>query len=196
MLEVGVHLARTFWSGRYGEEAARAVIDYAWEHTAASALVAEHGPDNVHSKALVERLGFRYTHHEPWGPHSTMHPYYRRLKQDAIDGCVFAIIHPRRSWNMSNAQFYTAIAVPSVLVIISWVLVAFSWMQQDKRLARIDSVIDSMRAENIAFRDSIHRDNLTLRENIHRDNLTLRDSIHRDMIPMHERLATVEARLS
>ncbi len=82
VLEVGVHLARTFWSGRFGEEAARAVIDYAWEHTAASALVAGHGPDNVHSRALVERLRFRYTHHEPWGPHSTMHPYYRLERTD------------------------------------------------------------------------------------------------------------------
>lgn len=77
VLEVGVHLARAFWSERLGEEAARAVIRYAWQHTTAVALVVGHGPNNVHSQALAERLGFRYTHHEPWGPHSTMHPYYR-----------------------------------------------------------------------------------------------------------------------
>lgn len=76
-LEVGVHVARTFWSGRYGEEAARAVIAHAWQHTAATALVAGHGPDNENSKALIDRLGFVYTHHEPWGPLSRMHPYYR-----------------------------------------------------------------------------------------------------------------------
>lgn len=76
-LEVGVHIARPFWSGRYGEEAARAVIAHAWTHTSASALVAGHGPDNANSQALIERLGFVYTHHEPWGPHQRMHPYYR-----------------------------------------------------------------------------------------------------------------------
>ncbi|MGI4757134.1 MAG: GNAT family N-acetyltransferase [Janthinobacterium lividum] len=77
VLEIGVHLTRAFWSGRLGEEAARAVIDYAWQHTKAHALVAGHGPNNVHSNALVQRLGFQYTHYEPWGPHATMHPYYR-----------------------------------------------------------------------------------------------------------------------
>ena len=77
VLEVGVHLARPFWSGRIGEEAARAVIAYAWQNTDVKALVAGHGPDNVHSKSLVERLGFAYTHHEPWGPRRTMHPYYQ-----------------------------------------------------------------------------------------------------------------------
>ena len=75
-VEIGVHLARAFWSGRYGEEAARAVIGWAWRNTQAEALVAGHGPRNEHSKALIVRLGFAYTHHEPWGPYGTMHPYY------------------------------------------------------------------------------------------------------------------------
>ncbi len=73
---------------------------------------------------------------------------------------------------MTNAQLYMSIAIPSVLVILSWVLVALSWMQQDKRLARIEFLIDGMRSEMIS----------------------LRDSIHRDMVPLHERMATVEAR--
>ncbi len=77
VLEVGVHLARAFWSGGYGEEAARAVIAWAWQNTDAGALVAGHGPRNEHSRALVGRLGFMYTHHEPWGPQQAMHPYYR-----------------------------------------------------------------------------------------------------------------------
>ena len=73
---------------------------------------------------------------------------------------------------MTNAQLYLSIAIPSVLVILSWVLIALSWMQQDKRMARIESLVDSTRSEMI----------------------TLRDSIHRDMVPLHERLATVEAK--
>ena len=77
LLEVGVHVARPFWSARLGEEAAHAVITWASRHTKAAALVAGHGPGNSNSKALIERLGFRYTHHEPWGPHHVMHPYYR-----------------------------------------------------------------------------------------------------------------------
>ena len=77
LLELGVHVARPFWSARLGEEAARAVIAWAWQHTAAAALVAGHGPKNVNSKALIERLGFVYTHHAPWGAHDVMHPFYR-----------------------------------------------------------------------------------------------------------------------
>lgn len=77
VLEVGVHLARSFWGGRHGEEAARAVITWAWHNTAAEALVAGHFPANEHSRALIGRLGFVYTHQEFWEPTATMHPYYR-----------------------------------------------------------------------------------------------------------------------
>ena len=48
---------------------------------------------------------------------------------------------------MTNAQLYLSIAIPSVLVILSWVLVALSWMQQDKRLARIEATLDSSARE-------------------------------------------------
>lgn len=75
--EVGVHIARRFWSGRYGEEAARAVIGYAFGTLGLRAVVAAHGPENVNSKALIERLGFRWTHEAPWGRDGVLHPYYR-----------------------------------------------------------------------------------------------------------------------
>lgn len=77
LLELGVHVARPFWSARLGEEAARAVIAWAWRNTRAAALVAGHFPENHHSEALIGRLGFAYTHHEPWGANAVLHPYYR-----------------------------------------------------------------------------------------------------------------------
>ncbi len=76
VLEVGVHIARPFWSGRFGEEAARAVITLGFHH-GAKALVAGHGPNNINSRALIERLGFRFTHEESWGLQQILHPYYR-----------------------------------------------------------------------------------------------------------------------
>ncbi len=78
--ELGVHIARPFWSARLGEEAARAVIRYAFEELHLEALTAGHNPGNFHSKALVERLGFRYTHTEPWGPLNLEHPFYRMAR--------------------------------------------------------------------------------------------------------------------
>ena len=75
--ELGVHIAREFWSARLGEEAARAVIAHAFQTVGVNALVAGHGPHNENSKALLERLGFTYTHEAPWGEHNIMHPFYR-----------------------------------------------------------------------------------------------------------------------
>ena len=77
IFELGVHLARPCWSLRLGEEAARAVIDFAFTVLDASLLVAGHGPENANSQALIERLGFIYSHHSPWGEQQILHPIYR-----------------------------------------------------------------------------------------------------------------------
>jgi len=77
VVELGVHIAPKFWSSRFGEEAARAVIDYAFQTVGVSAIVAGHGPMNTNSKALLLRLGFGFTHEEPWGECGIMHPHYR-----------------------------------------------------------------------------------------------------------------------
>ena len=92
VLEVGVHIAKTFWSGRFGEEAARAVIDHAFRRLGVVALAAAHGPDNIASKALIERLGFVYTHDEPWGPWQRMHPFYR-LERDRWSAADASEVH-------------------------------------------------------------------------------------------------------
>ncbi len=63
--ELGVHIARPFWSERLGEEAARAVIGYAFDELQLEAVTAGHNSGNSHSKALIERLGFTYTHLQP-----------------------------------------------------------------------------------------------------------------------------------
>ena len=75
--ELGVHIAPKFWGGRYGEEAARAVIEYAFGTLGALELTAGHGPRNINSKDLLERLGYTFSHEEPWGAQELMHPFYR-----------------------------------------------------------------------------------------------------------------------
>ncbi len=75
--EVGVHIARAFWSGRYGEEAARTVLTHAFNTLHLEAVTALHAPGNANSRALIQRLGFQYTHAEPWGAGATPHPCYR-----------------------------------------------------------------------------------------------------------------------
>lgn len=75
--ELGVHIGRAFWSEKLGEEAARAVMSYAFHQLHLQALTAGHNPGNMHSKALLQRLGFIYTHAQPWGPLQLQHPFYR-----------------------------------------------------------------------------------------------------------------------
>ena len=66
VLEAGVHLARACWSDRYGEEAARAVITFGFQMLGIAQVVVRHHPQNANSRALVQRLGFRYSHDEFW----------------------------------------------------------------------------------------------------------------------------------
>ncbi len=83
VLEVGVHIRLPFWSGRYGEEAARTVIDLAFREYGVRALVAAHHPENHASQALIARLGFQYTHDWLWSLTGLLHPWYR-LEQSNV----------------------------------------------------------------------------------------------------------------
>lgn len=82
VLEVGVHVHPRLWSQRIGEEAARAVIDYGFDTLHAKALTAGHGPGHANSQQLIERLGFRFTHEEPWGVDGILHPFYELRRAD------------------------------------------------------------------------------------------------------------------
>ena len=83
-LEAGVHLARPCWSLRLGEEAARAVIDHAFDVLGVESLMAGHGPAHTDSQALILRLGFVYAQHVVWGPLQALHPFYRLRRSDHL----------------------------------------------------------------------------------------------------------------
>ena len=76
VLELGCHVRRTHWRHGYAQEAARAVIGYAFESLGASALFAGHNPANESSRQLLSKLGFRYTHDELYAPTGLHHPSY------------------------------------------------------------------------------------------------------------------------
>ena len=67
-IEVGVHVMRSAWGLRLGEEALRAVIEYGFSTLRLRRLVAGHGAGHDNSQKLLERLGFRQTHNIRWGP--------------------------------------------------------------------------------------------------------------------------------
>jgi RimJ/RimL family protein N-acetyltransferase len=68
MIEVGVHLMRSAWGLRLGEESLRAVLAYGFDTMRLTVIVAGHGLGHDNSKKLLERVGFRYTHNIMWGP--------------------------------------------------------------------------------------------------------------------------------
>lgn len=74
--ELGAHLKEAHWGKGYAQEAARAVIDYAFQTLGATALFAGHNPHNTASRSLLLKLGFRYTHDEHYPATGLEHPSY------------------------------------------------------------------------------------------------------------------------
>jgi [ribosomal protein S5]-alanine N-acetyltransferase len=76
VFELGVHLIQTCWGRGLAEEAARAVIHFAFNKLGAKALFAGHHPTNSVSQHLILKLGFRRTHEEFYPPTGLNHPSY------------------------------------------------------------------------------------------------------------------------
>jgi RimJ/RimL family protein N-acetyltransferase len=88
-IEAGVHLMRSAWVLRLGEEALRAVLAYGFDTLSLPIIVAGHGIGHENSQRLLERVGFGYTHNTMWGP-------------KAIEVCMYAI-HTER-WRLTATR--------------------------------------------------------------------------------------------
>jgi [ribosomal protein S5]-alanine N-acetyltransferase len=81
--ELGFHLRPKYWGKGLAVEAARAAIEYGFETIRARGLSAGHHPDNVNSKKVMAKLGFRYTHDEFFSALGINIPYYL-LRQPTV----------------------------------------------------------------------------------------------------------------
>jgi RimJ/RimL family protein N-acetyltransferase len=79
---LGFHLRPGCWGLGYAGEAARAVIDHAFEVLGARGLFAGHHPENDPSRRLLVKLGFRYTHDELYPPTGIEHPSYLLMREE------------------------------------------------------------------------------------------------------------------
>ncbi|MFV0395264.1 MAG: GNAT family N-acetyltransferase [Coprobacillaceae bacterium] len=79
--EIGFHLRSAYWGKGLGPEAAKAVIDYAFNIVKAKDIFAGHNPNNSSSKIVLERLGFHYIGDEYYEPTMLFHPSYRYHKK-------------------------------------------------------------------------------------------------------------------
>jgi RimJ/RimL family protein N-acetyltransferase len=74
--ELGFHLHRAYWGRGLAEEAARAVIRYAFESLGLETLFAGHHPENAASRRVLEKLGFQYAGEDVYPPSGVMEPTY------------------------------------------------------------------------------------------------------------------------
>jgi len=93
--ELGFHLRPKFWGQGLAPEAARAVIDFAFKTIGAKGLSAGHHPENVASKKVLEKLGFRYTHDEFFDVLGIEIPYYLLKRSDGALRSKDASFEPR-----------------------------------------------------------------------------------------------------
>ena len=84
VLEIGFHIRSGQWRQGYAFEAARAVIQYAFNTIKVSGLFAGHNPKNEVSCHLLAKLGFRYTHDEFYSPTGLNHPSYLITADDYL----------------------------------------------------------------------------------------------------------------
>ena len=82
IFEIGFHLCSPYWGHGYATEAARTVIDYAFEKLQVKGLFAGHNPGNALSKNTLMKLGFQYIHDEYYRPTGLLHPSYILLRDN------------------------------------------------------------------------------------------------------------------
>jgi [ribosomal protein S5]-alanine N-acetyltransferase len=76
IFEMGVHLKQSYQGQGLAQEAARAVIEFAFKTLRVRGLFAGHHPRNTASEHLIKRLGFCFTHEEFYAPTGENHPSY------------------------------------------------------------------------------------------------------------------------
>jgi [ribosomal protein S5]-alanine N-acetyltransferase len=74
--ELGFHLRPAHWGSGLATEAGRKVIEHAFNSLKARKLFAGHHPENLNSKKVLEKLGFRFTHEELYPPTGKLHRCY------------------------------------------------------------------------------------------------------------------------
>src|SRR4029077_12504246 len=76
IVELGFYLSPKFWGRGLATEAARAAIAYAFATYQPKKLAAGHHPENLSSKKVMEKLGFKYSHEESFAELGMEIPYY------------------------------------------------------------------------------------------------------------------------
>ena len=79
--EIGFHLLPNYWHQNYAYECANKVIDYAFNKLDIDLLIAGHNPNNLASKKVLTRLGFKYIKDEYYKPTKLFHATYELRRE-------------------------------------------------------------------------------------------------------------------
>ncbi|WP_342554681.1 GNAT family N-acetyltransferase [Paenibacillus sp. FSL R7-0652] len=82
--ELGFLLTRDHWGQGYAQEAAQAVVHYAFDKLEASSLVAVHHPDNEAAYHILKRLGFEHADDRRDEASDMVQPFYRLQKNNEV----------------------------------------------------------------------------------------------------------------
>jgi ribosomal-protein-alanine N-acetyltransferase len=74
--EIGFHIMSRYWGKGYATEAAKAVINYAFNEMKIPKLFAGHNPKNSTSQKMLMKLGFEFIGSEFYKPTGLQHPSY------------------------------------------------------------------------------------------------------------------------
>jgi RimJ/RimL family protein N-acetyltransferase len=77
--ELGFYLLPAYWGQGFAAEAGASVAAFAFTRLHATGLFAGHHPENQGSRRTLEKIGFRYSHHEHYPPTGLEHPGYEML---------------------------------------------------------------------------------------------------------------------
>lgn len=79
--ELGFHFMKPHWGRGYAQEAAKAVIDYAFEVMRVPKFFAGHNPENLASAPVLTKLGFQGIAELFYAPTGRYHPSYELARQ-------------------------------------------------------------------------------------------------------------------
>ena len=74
--ELGIHLRSKFWNKGIAFEAASEIIKYGFNTLKATKIFVGHHPNNLNSKKVIDKLGFKYYKDIYYEPTKIYHPFY------------------------------------------------------------------------------------------------------------------------
>jgi RimJ/RimL family protein N-acetyltransferase len=74
--ELGFYFLPAYWGQGLAPEAGASVVAFAFDVLGCAGLFAGHHPENHGSRRALDKLGFRYVHHELYPPTGLQHPCY------------------------------------------------------------------------------------------------------------------------